>query len=298
MRDLRIYPLKAVYNADLANEADLIVKIQEDTTHILKLAMRSPFKQVGFGDYVSQARLPKERRPLLERVLKSDRYKRYDHTSTWLKKINDFATSTVTFQKDGHVHVTIASVSKGGTRKEWFQYLTPYYQRKFLAANPSSKFQEGPHESDQLDHAGLVSSIEELDRERTGLKYMHGRAFANLQYARHALGLINSKPGVRTPDMLVEIAKNSATIKRYENYPAIKRVAEIDAERHAKRYALDVIERLHAAENTALKRMLSDRERAECDWLCGRTAAERTKGRDDYQRLTKEIAHEISKIKE
>lgn len=298
MSNLRIYPLKSVYNEDLANEADRIVKIQEDTTHILKLAMRSPFKQVGFGDYVSQARLPKERRPLLERVLKSDRYRRYDHTGTWLKKINDFATSAVTFQKDGHVHVTIASVSKGGSRKEWFQYLTPHYQRKFLEANPSSKFQEFPYNQDQLDHAGLCASIEVLDRERTGLKYMHGHAFANLQHARQALELVNSKPGVRTQDMLLEIAKHSDAIRRYENYPAIKRVADIDAERYAKRYALDVIERLHAAESIVLKRMLSERESAERSWLCGRTAAERTKGRDDYQRLTKEIAHEISKLKD
>lgn len=285
------------YDEKLADEAEKILKVQEDTADILKMASRLPFKKQGFYDFISEGRVPPERRPLLERVLKSGKYKRFDHSNRWTRVINDFATSMVEFARDGRVHVTLASVVSAPVplvaSTDWFEHLTKAQQDAYIKEHPNSKYAQGSFKSSEDSHAGKQQAIEDLDRERIALKYQNNDTFARLHHAKLTRDYLNGKPGVKTQDALDEIARHDEAIKRYSKHPAVTRVEKIDAERHARQQAIDLAEALHSKDNKRLKKLINQRFKAELKWTTAETSGMRTQGRDEFRRLNREIAREI-----
>lgn len=178
---------------------------------------------------------------------------------------------------------------------DWFSHLSKSQQEAYLKEHPNSKYASGNHPSDESSHAERQSALEKLDQERVNLKYQHNSEFANLNHAKRTLDYLKSKPGVKTKEALDEIAKHDAAIKRYGKHPAVTRVEQIDAERHARQQALDLIEALAGKANKKVKKLINQRFKAELDWTVGDTSGVRNRGRDEFRRLNREIAAEIDK---
>lgn len=181
------------------------------------------------------------------------------------------------------------------TASDWFSHLSKKQQEAYIKDHPNSKYAGGNHPSSEDTHSKKQSAIEDLDRERVGLKYQNNDAFARLHHAKRTRDYLSSRPGVKTQEVLDEIAKHDDAIKRYGKNPAVTRVEQIDAERHARQQAIDLIESLQGKTNKKIKKLIDQRFKAELKWTTGETSGERTKGRDEFRRLNREIANEIDK---
>ncbi len=180
---------------------------------------------------------------------------------------------------------------------DWFEHLSKKQQEDYIKEHPNSKYAKGSFKSSEDEHARKQEAIDTLDRERTALKYQHGDTFARLHHAKRTRDYLASKPGVKTQDMLDEIARHDDAIKRYNQHPAVKRVEQIDAERHARQQAIDLAEALHGKLNKRIKKLIDQRFKAELKWTTAETSGARNQGRDEFRRLNREIANEIDKVR-
>lgn len=179
----------------------------------------------------------------------------------------------------------------------WFEHLTKKQQDVYLKEHPNSKYAKGGFKSSEGAHGDKQKALDDLDRERVSLKHQNSGVFKQLFDAKQKRDYLSSKPGEKTKDMLDEIARQDEAIKKYGQHPAVTRVAQIDAERHARQQAIDLAEGLHGKLNRRIKKLIDQRFKAELQWTTGETSGARTRGRDEFRRLNSEIAAEIDKVR-
>jgi len=98
------------YDEGAADRGELMLNTVDETTHFLSKVTRLEFKQTGYFTRVSKAPVPKDRLELLDRVLRTDHFRKKG--KIWVKPIDHTGLDqSVQLRKDGHLEVTTASLN-------------------------------------------------------------------------------------------------------------------------------------------------------------------------------------------
>lgn len=173
---------------------------------------------------------------------------------------------------------------------DWFDRLSNKEQEDYLKEHPHSRMKQRSYGHEEMSHQQKQDRLADLDRQRTHLRYQHNDVIQKHRDAKQAFQSLNAKPGPKTDEEKRQIDKHTRTYTSLHGHPAVMKLRQLDDERHHLQDLSDKKEAEMAKANPKLRKLLSQRWKAERDWTLAETKGMRDQHKAKYDELNRQIS--------